>query len=281
MFIPILILVFKFFLTFVLCEAGDGINCEDSPPRDFEQLQKYAHIASVAYCLEKGLGLGQVGTQGIRCPSRACSHKETENLVVVETFEFNGVFEVGSGIIAIDDPGKTIYLAFMGTSSIQDWLNNLSIIPVSYQPLVVTSDEFNAVDTRDCVKCRVHKGINSFLKLNGAVVLNAVLKAKKELPDYRLVVTGHSLGAAIATFAAIELKLLGLDVLVVTLAGPKIGEKNFAKFVDELFDTVNVIDIISKEKSFDHINTALIRMVHIHDIVPYLPPTKTKGHKLC
>ncbi|KAJ8141022.1 hypothetical protein OXX79_007568 [Metschnikowia pulcherrima] len=257
----------------------DGVNCKDAETSsDFAELQKYAHLASVAYCIEKGLTLGLVGEQGDKCPSSACSHKETKALEIVRRFEFTGLFEVGSGIIAVDESSKSIYLAFMGTSTYQDWLNNLSAMPVLYRPLVVTSDDFKAVDNRDCVNCRVHKGINSFLKLNGAIVLKEVLKVKKELPDYRLVVTGHSLGAALATLAGIELRLLGFETLVVTLAGPKVGERNFAKFVDELFDTSNVTKRIDEEKSFDHIGTALVRMVHLHDVVPYLPPTRFFKH---
>lgn len=248
------------------------------PPRDFEELQKYAHLASVAYCIENGLTEGKVGNQGSRCPSQACSHKETKDLQVVKAFDFIELFQIGSGIIAVDDPSKSIYLAFMGTSTYQDWFNNLSIMPVSYRPLVTTSDEFDPVDTRDCINCKVHKGISSFLKFNGATVLREVLKVKAELPDYRIVVTGHSLGAALAIFAGIELRLMGEDILVVTLAGPRIGEQNFASFVDDLFETSKITPIINAKKSFDHISTGLVRMIHLHDVVPYLPPTKYFRH---
>ncbi|OBA19922.1 alpha/beta-hydrolase [Metschnikowia bicuspidata var. bicuspidata NRRL YB-4993] len=97
-------------------------------------------------------------------------------------------------------------------------------------------------------------------------------------PNYRLSVTGHSLGAALAILAGIELRLMGLDVLVVTLATPRIGDKNFASYVDDLFNTKDVTQVIDKEKSFDNIGTALIRMIHLHDVVPYLPPTRYFRH---
>ncbi|CAG5109683.1 Oidioi.mRNA.OKI2018_I69.chr2.g4194.t1.cds [Oikopleura dioica] len=52
--------------------------------------------------------------------------------------------------------------------------------------------------------------------------------------DKRFVVVGHSLGAAVATFASLELKNKGYDVFCVTLAGPKIGDASFNSLAERI-----------------------------------------------
>lgn len=246
-------------------------------PSDFFELKKYANLASVAYCLKAGLRESiPIGIQNETCPSLACSHEGIDHYRVLKTFRFDGWFDVGSSFIAVDHHEQTLYLTFRGTSSTQDWINNFAAFLVDYTPLVFS----NGIDAekRKCDGCKIHRGFNSFVLQNGVKVVKEVIKLKKELPEYQIVVSGHSLGAVMALLAGIELRLLGYDTLVVTLAGPKVGNQGFANFTNELFQTDKTVHHISKHQSFEFLDVGYVRMIHKHDIVPLLPPSRTYHH---
>lgn len=243
---------------------------------DFMQLVKYANLASVAYCVSE-LQVGTIGGQPKNCPSTPCFYPPIAELDIVEVFDFIGWFDVGSGYVAVDHTSETVYLSFRGTKSRQDWINNLIWLPVKYTPLVEENGYQLQLRLR-CKGCYVHKGFNAFVKTNVAVIVKRVIQLMEQNKDYRLRVTGHSLGAAVAIFCGIELRLLGYDTLVTTMGGPKVGNTQFCNFVDRLFETDNVVRHIGETHSFDDLDVGLIRMYHIHDIVPLLPPTSQYQH---
>jgi len=77
--------------------------------------------------------------------------------------------------------------------------------------------------------------------------------------NYSLVLTGHSIGAAIATLAAAELRNLGHSVDTYTFGSPRVGNLAFADFV-----TGQATQGLG----------ANYRMTHVNDPVPQLPPTE-------
>lgn len=252
---------------------------ESGPASDYFELRKYANLASVAYCLKKGLREAMtIGDQDKTCPSKACDHEGISNYLVVKTFRFDGWLDVGSCFIAVDHEAKTFYLTFRGTNSAQDWLNNLDAFLVPYVPLVYSNNDLEPKKRPKCSGCKVHKGFSAFVKQNGVKVVRELVKLKKKHPKYQIVVSGHSLGGAMALICGVELRLLGFDTLVVTLAGPKVGNAPFTSFVNKLFQTDKVVKHISHKNSFETLDVGYIRMVHKHDIVPTLPPTDHYRH---
>lgn len=247
--------------------------------QDYWLLKEYANLASVSYCLKHGLeGGSNLGHQHVGCPSKACKYPAITNLYVADTFVFTDVFEVGAGFIALNHEKRTIYVVFRGTSTYTDWMTNLEALPSSYEPLVHQSDEFEDKLHIKCEDCLVFKGFNQILKTNGDVIIRKVARFMEEHPDYRVVVTGHSLGAALLVICGIELRLMGLNVLVVTFGGPKLGNENFAKFVNSVFDTKRAARHIYSHQTFGTLKNGFIRVVHRHDAVPLLPPYKTFFH---
>ncbi|KAL6517183.1 hypothetical protein OROHE_017889 [Orobanche hederae] len=86
-------------------------------------------------------------------------------------------------------------------------------------------------------------------------VLNAVQKVKELYGDIKIMVTGHSMGGAMAAFCGLDL-LLSLgeqNVQVMTFGQPRIGNAAFASY-------------------YNQIVTDTIRVTNGHDIVPHLPP---------
>ncbi|KAL5995994.1 hypothetical protein ACLOJK_026067 [Asimina triloba] len=86
-------------------------------------------------------------------------------------------------------------------------------------------------------------------------VLNAVQKAKNFFGDLPIIVTGHSMGGAMASFCALDLTVNQgeKEVQVMTFGQPRIGNSAFSTYFSK------------------HVPNA-IRITHGHDMVPHLPP---------
>lgn len=137
-------------------------------------------------------------------------------------------------------------IAFRGTQerSIQNWVDDMYWKQLD-------------VDYPGCDGAKVHHGFynayhNTLLRSG---VLTAVQKAKEFYGDIKVMVTGHSMGGAMAAFCGLDLRLsLGeKNVQVMTFGQPRIGNAAFASYFTRLLPHT-------------------IRVTHAHDIVPHLPP---------
>jgi predicted lipase len=105
---------------------------------------------------------------------------------------------------------------------------------------------------------RVHKG---FLSCWEALAGDAVEALNRSIAlagagSPQVLVTGHSLGAAVATLASLDIqRQLGVDVHLYTYGSPRVGNRAFATMVDE------------------QLSGRAFRVVHNHDVVPHLPRT--------
>lgn len=69
-------------------------------------------------------------------------------------------------------------------------------------------------------------------------MIDAIKKLKQDYPTASFIVTGHSLGAAISTFAALETQLLFGNVkYFYNYGAPRVGNKKFATFLMEKITT--------------------------------------------
>lgn len=144
------------------------------------------------------------------------------------------------GFIGIIPSQKTIYIAYRGTSSYYNWLDDLQVKQVSYY----TYPECN---------CKIHNGFyNSALNIKNQT-LESLINLKREYPNYNVIVTGHSFGAAISQIIGMELVKEGINLDIYNYGQPRIGDKKYADFVN------------TKLKHY-------WRFTHNKDIVPHLPP---------
>ncbi|KAL3347990.1 hypothetical protein AABB24_021561 [Solanum stoloniferum] len=141
---------------------------------------------------------------------------------------------------------NAIVIAFRGTqeSSLQNWIEDLywKQLDISYPGM------------KDAM---VHHGFysayhNTSLRPG---VLTAVKSAKEFYGNIPIIVTGHSMGGAMAAFCGLDLTVhLGCqNVSVMTFGQPRIGNAAFVSYYRERVP-----------------NT--IRVTNRHDIVPHLPP---------
>ncbi|KAI5349577.1 hypothetical protein L3X38_002465 [Prunus dulcis] len=146
------------------------------------------------------------------------------------------------------DP-NAIIIAFRGTQehSIQNWVEDLfwKQLDLDYPGMpdaMVHHGFFNAYHNTT-----IRPGI-----------LNAIARAKEFYGDIDIIVTGHSMGGAMASFCALDLRVNQKErnVQVMTFGQPRIGNAAFASYFSELVP-----------------NT--IRVTNEHDMVPHLPPYYT------
>lgn len=132
-------------------------------------------------------------------------------------FEYNGQKE-GFVSFAKSETGKDrITLAFRGTQPLTDWLTNFNgLVKDSAQTIGLSEGS-------------VHRGFNQrYMASREAIyaLVNDVLKENNvNVNDVEFVVTGHSLGAALATVAAVDIKhhlALEADIKLVTSNSPRV-----------------------------------------------------------
>ncbi|KAB1214045.1 Lipase [Morella rubra] len=150
------------------------------------------------------------------------------------------------GFVGVAKDLNAIVIAFRGTQehSIMNWIEDLywKQLDLNYPGMV---------------DAMVHHGFyyayhNTTIR---PVVINAVERAKELYGEIPILVTGHSMGGAMAAFCGLDLKVNheAREVQVVTFGQPRIGNAVFASCYSKLVP-----------------NT--IRVTNDHDIVPHLPP---------
>ena len=143
------------------------------------------------------------------------------------------------GLVAWNALEQTALVAFRGTKSIWEWIADVDAIPVPYLPVHNTG--------------LVHMGfalVYEHVRANVAKLLNTGCKGAK-----RILVTGHSLGGAIAILSGMDIVKnvpFGVAPELYTFAGPRAGDPIFAEHYKALIPTCN-------------------RVVNFMDVVPQVP----------
>jgi V8-like Glu-specific endopeptidase len=126
---------------------------------------------------------------------------------------------------------QAILVSFRGTESVGDWLANLNVASRT-RPYGV-----------------VHRGfLGAFQAVEGQLL--AVLEAS---PNRSLLLTGHSLGGALATIAAAEWHQRFNVRWIMTYGQPAVGRSNFEQFMQRY-------------------DASFFRFVNDDDVVPRVPP---------
>uniref|UniRef100_A0A0E0D0J8 Fungal lipase-type domain-containing protein n=2 Tax=Oryza meridionalis TaxID=40149 RepID=A0A0E0D0J8_9ORYZ len=148
--------------------------------------------------------------------------------------------------VGVDHNLNAIIVSIRGTqeNSVQNWIKDM----------LWKQFDLNYPDMPDA---KVHTGFYSSYNntLLRPAIANAVHKARKLYGDISIIVTGHSMGGALASFCALDLAIThgGNNVYLMTFGQPRVGNTAFASYFAKYVP-----------------NT--IRVTHEHDIVPHLPP---------
>lgn len=131
-------------------------------------------------------------------------------------------------IVARDSAQNATVFAFRGSVNVDNWISNL---------------QFSVIAPYEDHEIKVHKGL-----------YHEYLSYKEEISAYlvpgdKIVLTGHSSGAAMSMFFAYDI-YRDYDVVVYTFGKPRIGNAKFAESADAI----------------NH-----FRVTHADDIVPHIP----------
>lgn len=130
---------------------------------------------------------------------------------------FEGKKNVADGYTGVK--GDTFYVTFFSTNSKKDWLFNFWAF----------GKEIPYEGTNK--KIKVHSGyITAYRSCRDEIV-----KRLKDSGKKKVFVTGHSLGGAVSTIAALDIKYNNpeFDVQVVTFGSPRMGNKYFKESFDK------------------------------------------------
>lgn len=160
------------------------------------------------------------------------------NIIVTDTL-YDKVSDI-QGYVAVDNTNEIIYVVFRGSSSILNWLDDFEIQKVPY----ISYPECN---------CTVHKGFYYATQHLKNATQDAVFRLINTYNYNTVIVTGHSLGAAISQLIGMELARYIRSPIIYNFGQPRIGDKIYAGFVN-----TQIIE--------------MYRFTHNHDIVPRVPP---------
>ncbi|WQF79560.1 Putative fungal lipase-like domain, alpha/Beta hydrolase [Colletotrichum destructivum] len=198
---------------------------------DLSNFEYYVQMVAATSCNSEAA----VGAS-ITCSADSCPDVEANGAKIVGTF--SGLVSGLQGYVATDPVKKNIVIAIRGSNNVRNWITNI----------LFAFDDCDFVDD-----CKVHTGFaNAWNEVKNSL-LTYVKSAKAANPNYTIIATGHSLGGAVATIAAADLRRDGYAVDLYTYGSPRVGNDAFVNFV-----TVQA--------------GAEYRITHVDDPVPRLPP---------
>jgi len=131
-------------------------------------------------------------------------------------FEFIGLIKPMGGFVGYMAKQNAIYVVYKGTSSQSDRAIDADILLTPYAK---------------CKDCEVHQGFYAASQLGIWSVVYFIEKIKLLHPFAKVVVTGHSMGGAVALLAALELLDYGvLHMNLINFGSPRVGNHAFASY---------------------------------------------------
>ncbi|KAI9860576.1 MAG: hypothetical protein M1813_006000 [Trichoglossum hirsutum] len=223
---------------------------------DISRLTLFAQYSTAAYCkdvlnTQKTPPLGY--QTKVRCKSGNCPLVEAAETLIIVGFDRLEDLDVAwdpsksvdvGGFVAVDKTNGIMVVSFRGTSNNEDLIDDAKIIQKPWK----------------CDGCWAHQAFAQFWDAASVTVETAISAYQADFPYYPIVVTGHSLGGAIATLAAAELRsrFPSATVYLYNYGSPEVGNQALADFVT------------SQGGNF--------RVTHFDDPVPRVPGTSLYAH---
>lgn len=229
------------FLTLLTAGLLLGVVANAGQPYSYEVALRSLAYSSATACSTQSLALWSCGA--------VCESIPGFQLATILNNDLLGT----RGFVGVDRARQQIVVSYRGSCNIANWIVDMTFVHVPYDGRS-TCGSF----------CRVHAGFfASYLSVQ-VQARSSVLALAQDNPTYNVLVTGHSLGGALAVLTAADLqeqlnRLNTATIPVVslyTLGAPRVGNTDFARWVDAL---------LSRGASY--------RLTHARDPVIKLPPT--------
>jgi hypothetical protein len=185
-----------------------------------------------------------------------------KDLVMQKEFYDNYVDPIFGVIFTEKINPDNIWISFRGTLTSNELTQDFKYKQEPmFQKQEVSQVAMDFLTTASGKVANVHKGfVNVYMKFRDE--LKSSLKKLNPKQDKKIIISGHSLGAAISTIAGADLVQSGYkDVGVYNFASPRVGDQTFADYIDK------------------ELKLPVYRLVNLSDIVPNMPPSVSPNFK--
>lgn len=206
----------------------DGLGDNRLSPTTYAMLNQLAALADASYCISE--------TTRIRPPYQCHKCDVSDLEVVYQWFTYHA----DCGYVAITTNPKAappeVIVALRGTHSLGDSVQDLKA---------------DLVPCRWCDQCQVHRGFWEYYQATISRINPIVMPYIRQ--GHHLRIIGHLLGGAIGVLLAGYYARLGIDLTVVTLGAPRIGNTELAQWLNDI------------------LGLSWFPVCHKHDAVPTVP----------
>ncbi|KAM3963041.1 inactivation no afterpotential E isoform 2-T2 [Aphomia sociella] len=224
-------------------------------------------------CCYRPTNVDVIGDNCCMCNYAGLKHvsKVDDSDIIYVSFT-NKVFEVAYYVIA-DHDRKNIVVTIRGTISVPDMFTDLA----------GTCDKFEVEGLPK--GSRAHKGMALGASKTMETLQPVLEKAFEKYPDYELIVTGHSLGAAVAVLLGIKLKPIYPNVKVYAFSAPAgLISREAARYTESFVMTVGLGDDLVMRLgvlSVQHFRDKLIQSLYATRLAKYRIILKSIRYAFC
>ncbi|KAF2432416.1 alpha/beta-hydrolase [Tothia fuscella] len=249
---------------------------------DFNTLNLYSQYAAASYCYSNN-GNAPAPDPRINCSGAFSLNNRQSNCPLVERngatviSPFTGGVRNTTGFVGVDDQARVIMASFRGSEFTRAFVaDNATNVDSLNSQVSISNYCFN------CTAARGYFEAWSSVKDTVAnLVRGQIDRLKDQNPPYQVVITGHSLGGAIATFAALELRrTFNINVHLATFGMPRVGNKQLVQYLSSFDPTTNASTITVNPRERNYRVTHLLDFIpdSIGELVPTLPPARENSH---
>ncbi len=183
---------------------------------------------------------------------------------------FSDFAEGTQGYAGYNPSRNEIVVSFRGSHNIVNWYDNIDYFQKQY-PIGPAG-------------AMIHIGFYDSYMTMSSQVIQAVTQLTQQHPSATIIVTGHSLGAAQSTFAAMEIKLKikpSNPMKVYNYGSPRTGNQAFTDFVYNYFPDGTFFRVIHKADPVPHLPLTEMNFNHAGDEAFYNDDSHPLSYQIC